>query len=655
MKENLSILEIEDVLALNLFRFKELPSPDTIITIDDKNNIISKFEDDFWDFSSHAYRKMVKTKVYFNLDGNEKIVKKIIYQIKLVLYYLINYTQHRKNRSQINIALRANYCLHAIARICLESKCENLCITENFKAKKSFLNYFSKLKYSSQDKYLSILKYVNMVANSYNLEDLKICDSFFLDLNKCKKDINSDTNQTLFIPSKIYSQLIFDSINYMENVFSRIQELNDFIDYFFENFKDFKSKGNHDLKFSNPVIESRIKYLFNNYKVNGVKQFLDYFSGLQCLGTIIVLAFSGMRLSELQNLPLDAFVAEKINGKKYYFLNGYTSKLTNRGLVPTTWVTSEVISNTIQILKLCVKVAGLYHKEQGLNYSQKDNFPLFMSFLSYKKAKPHPKYEVPVSTLAGSISLWLSRFLGEYILTAEDLSELKVVNPLENWEEYPELKIGFPWIFKTHQFRRSLTIYASRSGLVKFPALKKQLQHISFDMTLHYGKNYLYAKNIVFEKDLIQEFINEQNLNQYDRFIEMVFDKNEVKFGGTGAKFELSKNNDHSPTFLTDKKKVLKLIKAGQLSYKETPLGGCTNVNGCDRMSFAYVTACITCAYSIFNDESYEKILFVKGILEKKLATYQDSSIFKKQILNEIEEINILILQRENLIKVKNV
>jgi hypothetical protein len=67
-------------------------------------------------------------------------------------------------------------------------------------------------------------------------------------------------------------------------------------------------------------------------------------------------------------------------------------------------------------------------------------------------------------------------------ITQEDIVELKLIDPHRAWEAEPDFAVGAGWPFTRHQLRRTLALYAQRSGLVSLPSLKRQLQHITQEM-----------------------------------------------------------------------------------------------------------------------------------------------------------------------------
>jgi len=133
-----------------------------------------------------------------------------------------------------------------------------------------------------------------------------------------------------------------------------------------------------------------------------------------------------------------------------------------------------------------------------------------------------------------------------------------------------------------------------------------------------------------------------------------ILEQDDVLFGIRGTGLETQKGKLRN--LYSDRKNTEKLIKAGQLHYKETPLGGCTLDTNCDRLGFAYTTACVTCDNAVFDHSSVKKLEIVKNALEKQLSKYESGNYFHDQLRIEIESIDKVLEKRITLIEVtKNV
>ena len=174
-------------------------------------------------------------------------------------------------------------------------------------------------------------------------------------------------------------------------------------------------------------------------------------------------------------------------------------------------------------------------------------------------------------------------------------------------------------------------------------------------MTLHYGNNAVDSNNFIFEPDLLSEFNNERIEHTTELFLN-ILDQDDVLFGIRGTGLETQKDDLKPLYLLTDRKNTEKQVRAGQVHYKQTPLGGCTLDTNCDRLGFAYTTACVTCENAVFDQSSVKKLEIVKNALEKQLSKYESGNYFHDQLRIEIESIDKVLEKRITLIEVtKNV
>ena len=631
--------------------FDSLPQPDFIISFDNEGNPLSRYKDSEWDLMGYAYKKQSSSRVIFKLDNNSENAKILIEQIKLILYSVMMNAQQRGSARLINVLIKLGQRLKKIANICLKHECNFSNMRLCKEAVEELITYLCALNKRSAVTYLKELHKINDTKFKYKIENFGLADKDLKKIEKIVNDLDSDSKQTILIPTRIYADIITKSLDYIDQYYSQIEQIKQFSLEYFQG--EFDADG-----FKNLVSRYKLEKLF---KILGIeKQFLfkALYSHFQCIAGMMIMCFSGMRISEMQNLPINAYTTTTYNGQEIHVLNGLTSKKTVSGLRTTTWITSSAIGKAVECLRVICEIHKSYYeykkfiapskfRRPDLNILELENYPLFPSF-SFA-GKEQPRYGIPVSEVYQAMNNWVERLLNPKPFTQEDLDELYAFNPLEDWDDYEDLQIGKSWRFKTHQFRRTLTVYSIRSGLVKVPTLKKQLQHISYDMTLHYGNNAVDSTNYIFEPDLINEFNNERLEHTTDLFLN-ILEQDDVLFGIRGTGLETQKGKLRN--LYSDRKNTEKLIKAGQLHYKETPLGGCTLDTNCDRLGFAYTTACVTCDNAVFDTSSVKKIEIVKNSLEKQLSKYESGNYFHDQLKIEIKSIDKVLKKRITLIEV---
>ena len=263
----------------------------------------------------------------------------------------------------------------------------------------------------------------------------------------------------------------------------------------------------------------------------------------------------------------------------------------------------------------------------------------------------HSQYKHP-PTLLYSIDNTFDLLKGIDI-RQDDINELERFNPLIDWSEEYKIEVGEKWKFRPHQFRRSLVVYAIRSGMIQLAVLKKQLQHLTVDMTAYYGNSSATASNL-FEDNLIEEFKEENSRFQFIQYDKKVIETKDVLFGGEGTRLSIVRSKNPVPEYLLDKQKTLQYFKEGRLSYKKTPLGGCSKIGSCDKLGFSYITACIDCKDSIFDSSSKEALHKTKQMYLTRLSKYNVDSITYRQLQIEINSID-KILNKIEMLEINNV
>ena len=616
---------------------------------------MSRYKDDEWDLICYAYKKQSSSKIIFKLDCSSENAKILIEQIKLVIYSSMMDTQQKGSARLINISIKLGQRLKKIANICLKHKCNFSNIQLCKEAVEELITYLCSLNKRTVRVYLKELNLINQTKLKYKIENFGLDEKDLKKIEKIVNNLDSDSKQTTLIPTRVYADFITKSLDYIDEYYSQLEQIRKFsLEYF---------QCDYDAdQFSDLVVRYKLKNLFKRIGIKNQSKPTVLYSHFQCIAGMIIMCFSGMRISEMQNLPINAYTTITYNGQKIHVLNGFTSKKTISGLIKTTWITSSAIEKAVKCLRVICEIHKSYfeykkiitpsnNNQPHFNILELENYPLFPSFSH--NGKEQPRYGIPVVEVYQSMNTWVERLLNPTPFSQEDLDELYAFNPLEDWDAYKDLQIGKSWRFKTHQFRRTLTVYSIRSGLVKVPTLKKQLQHISYDMTIHYGNNAIDSSNYIFEPDLINEFNNERLEHTTDLFLNII-EQDDVLFGirGTGLETQKAKLRN----LYSDRKNTEKLIKTGQIHYKKTPLGGCTLDTNCDRLSFAYTTACLTCDNAVFDQSSVKKLEIVRNSLVEQLSKYESGNYFHDQLRIEIKSIEKVLEKRITLVEVaKNV
>ena len=312
--------------------------------------------------------------------------------------------------------------------------------------------------------------------------------------------------------------------------------------------------------------------------------------------------FSGMRHEEARTLPYHCMVTKNgRHGRTHSLISGVTTKFNKGRRLRTHWVTTN--SEGFRAIRLAQRFAAVIYESVGIvpnkTDAHKDEFPLFPTtgYLPWcaKELVPGERLLAANWKLHESKESLHARLFP--IIEEEDITELEEIDPFRAWHDEPDFAIGQRWPLTTHQLRRSLAVYANASGLVRLSSLRRQLQHITREMSLYYGRGSTFCKNFIaddpngYKKHVAPEWQDGGDEAMMLTFTREVLNSKEPMFGGAGNFYQIQKKRGE----VMSREDVAKRMKAGLLSYQPGPLGGCTKPGGCDgRKGLALVD--ISCA-----------------------------------------------------------
>jgi hypothetical protein len=300
--------------------------------------------------------------------------------------------------------------------------------------------------------------------------------------------------------------------------------------------------------------------------------------------------FSGMRHDEARTLPYHCMVTKKgRNGRSHSLIAGITTKFNKGRRLRTHWVTTD--QEGFRAIRLSQQFASVVYESFGITPSKadahKDEFPLFPStdYLPWGRRKYVPRQRIQTADkdLSKAKDPLHARLLP--VIEEEDIAELEEIDPFRAWRDEIEFAIGQRWLLTTHQLRRSLAVYANASGLVRLTSLRRQLQHITREMSLYYGRGSTFCKNFIandpdgFKKHVAPEWQDGADEAMMLSFTRDVLNSKEPMFGGAGNFYQRQKERGE----VMSREDVAKQMKAGLLSYRSGPLGGCTKPGKCDK------------------------------------------------------------------------
>ena len=617
----------------------------------ENNTPLSFFTDDIWDFSKYISSYTQTTIINFSIE--DKLSDKSKFYLKLCLYFYIYQGVNNTSALSFRTIIGKYRMLRRLALLCEKFNSDFANIENNRFCLNAIIDSISFDTKANIGKNLNIFELVNKTGYFYEIEGFGFSKESLNIVRTIESKAIDSIKQTPLIPTKILADFMQKTTDF----FDEFQLIKNQLLEFFSNERFYRraASGGISVPFKQLKIPDELRAYFKKYSLTTRSHIISHFLYIQSLGSAYISCFSGMRKNELSSLPYNCLevIENNIDEKKIYILNGYTNKLTKIGIKSCSWVTSKQVLPVLDTLQTIAKIHKIVIDIGYIKAECKDipleKYPLLPIFNQQNhEVGVHPLYKFPTLATA-TLSQNIYKIIEPILFEESDLEELTNFNLLVDWESEYDLVVGESWQLNYHQFRRSLAVYCSRSSIVKLSALKKQLKHISFDMTLWYSNNFHNAKKINMEKDFINEYQTEQELFKFNSFCEKVVDNSSTLFGAKGTNYELVRNSNDIPVFFTDRKKLQKYVKENRLSYKKTPLGGCAKTGQCNKLSFAYATACVTCSEAIFDDDSVIALNKAKANYLSQLAKFEEDSISYKQFLIEIEAIDNVLAKRSVL------
>jgi len=463
--------------------------------------------------------------------------------------------------------------------------------------------------------------------------------------------------QTKLIPSRIYIALI-------NALAEKLNEFNQYAPALKEWFQRIQQEPSFarmprefsDYKKAVSFVDARdllgLTALFENHKIRKHANLTRYMTVIQGMAKLWMHLFSGMRDNEVNQLSYDCYQTVQSNEHRVHVLMGYTSKLHGGGNKSTYWITFEDIQFGVRAAQSIGEIYALLNPHY--EFSNPSEYPLFPTRYSQKhrhKNNSNIEHETDfVSHFLGAPTRTQSNFnlyrsailtmFGKALRICEsDLAELEAFDGFRNWREEKDCQIGEYWNICTHQFRRSLAVYGARSGMIGLGTLSVQYKHLTEAMTLYYRNNAVFAPNILAsdsQKEFIQELEYQRLVHSYAQFEEGVINSSSRLLGGAGTYLQLQKDREQLLKVFPNRDEAIKRMKKGEIAYKPSLFGACTNSDACEKISFTAITSCLSCAHAVFDTGSAEKMQKAVQQLQRMRDTQAQGSLLYGQMDSDL-------------------
>lgn len=624
------------------------PEDSLVISVDFEGNVISRFIDDIWDVRVYD----AKNKCVYNFsswnDTDSPLKRLIIRELKVAQLARLYLSGRPRRVSSTRLIL-----LRKLANMALSNRTTLASLFNDDSYHASIIMSFAGLTPTSMKQVLAVLRELFAVRARHTEFNIappsQLLDKLELIYNKYPKAKLNAPLQTKLIPSRIYGELIGGLDNILDNFNLHSAKIEEFHKlrssiYGYAVPEAHSRRSQNITSWGNAVTAIGLTNFFDNLSIKNWKELSMYMGEVQAAAKYWIHLFSGMRDNEANFLPADTYTSIDAEAASFKILRGYTSKIAVQNHTPTFWITHQIIEKGIDAAYMIGKISA---DICGWDHQDKSQYPLFAGRVARKSdagSANKNTWHFEGAPVAGSVCRAtlnrLLRNIPELCIRETDIRELELFDGFRNWRNDPELALGLPWPLATHQCRRALAVYGARSGMLSLGSSALQFKQLTEAMASYYRTNSIFAVNFLQSDEAeswIAELEHERRSAQFFNYDQDVISTSNRLWGGEGNRIQQARDKGKPLIITTDRALTEQKFLKGEMVYKNGPLGGCTNLEHCDKISFTSILACVDCEKSILDDDrSLKKIK--RGIenLARSQALYSSDAPQYSQLESEI-------------------
>lgn len=642
------------------------PSADFVICRNDQGLPTAVYDGPVWDLS--PIRLMASRIQKISLEGifvepnSEQTA--LVEEVRYLLFCLLSYVKSgRLGRISAETLIKYFYALRRAARYCYDLKSNPLIgaiSLQQLFTNPIYLDGYSQWmvreKIGRMERMTTRTLLKHMVSIGEQRLGYKIQGVFHLKFG----DQDRKDNQTPIIPTRIYLGIINATGDLMNDLYERRDSIEEFVKAFLNPLYGYTRQNQkilspdlerYEPEFKEALLIHRVEQVFaGDLSCAGRNNLSGGLLKIQWILKAVIHLYTGMRDQEVMRLAYncidsEGIVAPTANENGFTVDNGMTGKVLSTTTKfagyrnATSWLATEEVVRAVEILRsICRGVSSHYSLPP-------DDMPLF---LTPAVISVNSNTVVKVSELD---SYNRPKILTEhFIITDFDFQELQASDLGRDFAQEEKFKIGAPWPFASHQFRRSLAFYGSNSGFISLPTLRKQFKHLTTQMSRYYTNNFDKLKTIFgYYDEESKDFVLPQNhvLFEYQAGVPMsiaydlldhAFGSDTPIFGGTGTYISNQrKKMEHGDIYIADiRKETEKLATEGKIAYKKTILGSCTAVKRCDSYLLGDASSCTSCKDGIIDKH---KLLVAIQDNEADLVLYEPGSGEYQVVKTELDSL----------------
>lgn len=571
--------------------------------------VVSRYQDDKWIMKVYDARGVrIYDFVVWAEGSDSPLVTVIIEEMKRIQLARLYLFPKPRKPSSLGITE-----LKKLALLALKNDLSLSQLFENEDLKRLLLPSFAEQELNAMKIMLLLLKElfylrVNNPDFKFAPSDYAVIERMQALYDKHPKAQRDDPQQTKLIPSRLYAAFIaafnaeLDTFNAHGDAivkFYRRRKENPRFGQYAARARKYKDS----IPWTSAVSQEGLDSFFDKQCITNWIELLGYLFEIQTAAKYWIHFFSGMRANEARHLPADSYTTISTAGADITILRGYTSKIAGQNQTETFWITTPIAEKAVVAARYTGRIAALLCDFDESDLSQ---YPLFPALLkksgSYRAFKGAP-------VIGGAVGARQKRLTARWpdlVVQEVDILELEQFDRFRDWRNDPDVKVGQVWPLATHQCRRSLAIYCARSGMVSVGSLGLQFKHLSEVMTSYYRRGSSFALNFL-QTDEAQGWLEELEYErlkaQYIDYETNVINSTSRLWGGEGNRIQVARDKSQPLIITTDRAITENKFLKGEMTYKLGPIGGCTNIEPCDKISFTSIFACIDCEKSILDDD----------------------------------------------------
>lgn len=419
------------------------------------------------------------------------------------------------------------------------------------------------------------------------------------------------SRQAIAIPIVMYANLLRNAISTLEKYHPYRHAISNVMGEAYRVAEITRAQAEADecsLGYKQQLVKKAVQRI--THKIPDFKVRLDgeALSKIQIQCAMVVMAFSGVRISELLSFNKDSYQIKA----DVPVLIGETTKGTGGRPRVETWQTHPVAKDAIELANDMTEFLRPIYR-QKINGGQLQGRSLIKSlreinsaFLSLEPVRTHITY------VNNKFPTRINNYFKESVIaSSEDIEEFNRLNPsrrgaLVEGRGLPKLS--------PHDFRRTFAVFFKRFGFGSSNTIKFQYKHKNIQMSDYYANNArLQAmEDILLDNDLLQ-LMQEEGIQMGVDFFDEIYNESDVLSGAEGkriAEDKFKKLRGGHQVYMT-RDEIESLLRNGTLSVVKLPTGGyCTN-SECSRLCGLqeFTADKKPCAFKVVTDNEAKTVL----------------------------------------------